>query len=150
MQPVGWGGIEVRSPLLLPDLRLFVQGRWRAGWGGFGRQLVYRGNLIESYIRRQCEHPRDVEIYLCMGRKAKKCLLAPLLDTEHAPGADSTARNCSCLGCSSSILLLFVVLFLCSLHLLLWSPKVERQSEGLPPGKIMSAFWMRASTTPTT
>lgn len=53
----GGGGIEVRSPLLLPDLRLFIQGRWRAGWRGFGWQRVYWGSLIKSDIRRQCEHP---------------------------------------------------------------------------------------------
>lgn len=56
-RPVGWGGMEVRSPLLLPDLPFFIRESWGAGYGGFGGWLFYRSVLAETDIRGWRKHP---------------------------------------------------------------------------------------------
>lgn len=54
---MGWGGMEVRSPLLLPDLPFFVWESRGAGYGGFGGWLFCRSVLAESDIRGRRKHP---------------------------------------------------------------------------------------------
>lgn len=69
----------------------------------------------------------------------------PVLDTKHPRQETGAARDVLLLSLCNSWGFASVPFTSCHHPL-----RAERQSEALPPGKRVSAFWMRASTMPTT
>ena len=153
VRPLVWGGMggghgeswDSQSPQLPPDLRLSIQQSGGAGWRGLGGQLFHRGSLVKSTVRGRREHARDIEIYLWVERKEESLRgsacrpelppVTPWWGTGAAPRFPPPRRG-------------EISLSLPPPFTLGCGPLSEALV--LPPGKRVSAFWMRASTTPTT